>query len=282
MTTKVTSGKYVRVGSKKGPLVIGGALAKMEQDPSFIYVPMYMVAGPKDEVTEWLQENYPDTVKEALKTCYSKTTLKSSSVREAFENEVEAASKERKEVSVTRAEMRQVNLMVLVKLLQMYDNEKRTGEVSERTEPPEPKKSSSRSMKDKVSEISEEDKVLDVTTMKAKGTEGKKISMKSGSLKKRLSQIKSDPLYHVVYNSSAKSAASGVKNFLVNYGSFTKDQIETVVTAVKEGNIINLNKGKSPTRSPVMSPKRRQKKKVDVSGGDGNDLDNLLNSLPVN
>ena len=52
------AGKYTRVGSVKGPLVIGGALSKFEQDPSFVYVPMFRVAGPKDEVTEWLNENH--------------------------------------------------------------------------------------------------------------------------------------------------------------------------------------------------------------------------------
>ena len=33
------SGRYNRVGSKKGPLVIGGAISKFEQDPIFCICP---------------------------------------------------------------------------------------------------------------------------------------------------------------------------------------------------------------------------------------------------
>ena len=49
----IAAGKYTRVGEKKGPLAIGGAVKKMEEDPSFVYVPHYRVAGPRKDVETW-------------------------------------------------------------------------------------------------------------------------------------------------------------------------------------------------------------------------------------
>lgn len=268
------SGKYNRVGSKKGPLVIGGALSKIEQDPSFVYVPMYRVAGPEDEVAEWLKENHPDEAKTAMKGAYSKTTLKKKDVMSAFEKEVESASKERQEVTTFRNEMKQVNLMVLVKLLQLYSQ----GKKSTSSEPAEQK--TTKTLKEKLSEIQKEKKFLDVTNMTEKGTESKKIPLKKGSLKRHLSQNKKDVFYNVIYNPSSKASIQGVSNFMTLYGTFTEDQMATVTDAIGSGSIVNLNKAKSPTRSPLISPKRAKssKKKAQV---ESDDLDDLLDALPV-
>lgn len=270
MTTKVTSGKYVRVGSKKGPLVIGGAISKIEQDPSFVYVPMYRVAGPQDEVTTWLKENHPDEAKAAVKGWYSKTTLKNSSVRKAFDSEVEDASKERQESSQVRSEMKQVNLMALVKLLQIYNSQKK-----ESYSEPEV-----RTIKDKLLEIIKEKKVFDVSSMRENGTDGKRVLMKKGSTRGRLSQNKKDPFYHVVYNPASSDSVEGVRNFMKNYGSFTDEQIEKITSAVGSGATVNVGRTKSPTRSPLVSPKRSGKKiKAKVVD---HDLEDLLDEIPTN
>ena len=271
------SGKYNRVGSKKGPLVIGGALAKIEQDPSFIYVPMYRVAGPEDEVAEWLKENQPDEAKSAMKGAYTKSTLKKKDVMAAFEKEVDSASKERQEVTTYRNEMKQVNLMVLVKLLQLYSQNKKSD--SEETG----EKRTVKTLKDKMAEIQKEKKFLDVTGMSEKGTESRKVPLKKGSMKRHLSQNKKDVFYHVIYNPSSKSSVEGVSNFMRLYGTFTDDQMDTVTEAIASGSIINLNKTKSPTRSPLVSPKRAKssKKKAAAAPATDNDLDDLLDALPV-
>ena len=143
------SGRYNRVGSKKGPLVIGGALSKFESDSTFVYVPMFKVAGPKSEVSEWLQENHPDDMKTALKGCYSKATLKTASVRSAFEKEVEEASKHRQDFTQYRNEMKQVDLRVLVNILQMYDKMRKEDPDSVTVT----QRPNVRSMKDRLSEI---------------------------------------------------------------------------------------------------------------------------------
>ena len=267
------SGKYNRVGSKKGPLVIGGAIAKIEQDPTFVYVPMYRVAGPEDEVVQWLKENHPDEAKTALKGAYTKASLKKKDVMAAFEKEVESASRERQEVSTYRNEMKQVNLMVLVKLLQLYSQGKKSD-----TEDSGERKTT-KTLKDKLAEIQREKKFLDVTGMTEKGTESKKVPLKKGSLKRHLSQNKKDVFHHVIYNPSSKASIEGVSNFMRLYGTFTDDQMATVTEAISSGSIINLNKAKSPTRSPLVSPKRAKGKKK--AAPVDNDLDDLLDALPV-
>jgi len=270
------SGKYNRVGSKKGPLVIGGALSKFEQDPSFVYVPMYRVAGPEDEVMEWLKENHPDEAKTAMKGAYSKSSLKKKDVMTAFEAEVESASKERQDVTTFRNEMKQVNLMVLVKLLQLYSE----GKKSTPSELGEQK--TVKTLKEKLAEIQKEKKFLDVTNMTEKGTESKKIALKKGSLKRHLSQNKKDVFYHVIYNPSSKASIQGVSNFMTLYGTFTEEQMATVTDAIASGSIINLNKAKSPTRSPLVSPKRAKSSKKKVqSQVESDDLNDLLDALPV-
>jgi len=277
------AGKYTRVGAKKGPLVIGGALARFDQEPDFHYVPMYRVAGNKEEVTQWLQENHPDELKSAMKSSYSGQSLKSSStIRKAFEDEVNAASKERHEAASYRSAMKQVDLSILVKLLNIYEkNKKLAPPVSNSGD-----KKTIKSLKDKLQEIKTEKKFLDVSTMKEKGTDGKKVDMKKGSLKRHLSQDTGDLLHHVVYNPSSKTAVSGVINFMRVYGTFSDSQISRVKETLESGNMVNLNKTRSPARSPLISPKRGRKsaksKKTEVTDSGGDDLEDLLDSLPGN
>ena len=270
-TARVTAGRYTRVGDKKGPLVIGGAETKMAEDPSFTYVPLFRVAGPKKDVEDWLGENHPARVKEAMKSCYNTATLKSKGVRDAYEKELEHASEARATVSNTKAEMRQVNLMVLVRLLKIYDEQKRNG-VDENAVT---STKSSSDLKDKVKSLAEEDKVLDVTNMKAKGTDSKKMVMKDSSAKRRLSQQESDPFYHIVYNPKSKNSINGIKNFLKSYGGFDSDRISKISEAVSEGSVINISRGKSPTRSPMLSPSRRKQEKKNRK----EDVEDILDEL---
>lgn len=271
------SGKYNRVGSKKGPLVIGGALSKFDQDASFVYVPMYRVAGPKSEVMEWLEENHPDEAKTAMKGCYSKTTLKTASVREAFDREVETAARQRQEFTQYKNDMRQVDLRVLVNILQIYDQMKRDDPSSVVVS----SKSSGRTMKDRLTETISEGKFLDVTSMKEKGTESKRVDLKKGSMKRHLSQDKDDDLYRVIYNPTSKSSVKGVENFLRNYGGFSSSQISEIRQAVSSGNIVNLNKTRSPTRSPILSPKRAGRKSRATEQSRDDELEQLMDELPL-
>ena len=274
------AGRYTRVGSKKGPLVIGGALSKFEQEPDFVYVPMFRIAGPSGEVAEWLKENHSDESKTALKGSYSKSSLKTSSIRSAFDKEVEAASKERQEQSSFRQELKSVNLMVLVNLLQKYDSLKKTeGESGETV------KKVVRTLRDKLVDIVKEKRFLDVTNMNDKGTDSKKVKVEKGSMKRHLSQSKKDPLYHVVYNASSKSAVDGVRNFMMQYGTFSEREISMATDAVADGSMVNLNKTKSPTRSPLVSPRRQKtakSRKTMVTDSAGDELDDILNALPGN
>ena len=234
----------------------------MEEDSSFTYVPMYRIAGPLKDVETWLQENHPDESKEALKGCYNKSTLKSKSIREAFEREIIDANEEREASLASKNEIRKVNLMVLVKLLKLYESQKKTEEVDR----PE-QKSAKQTLKERVASLSSEKKILDITNMKKKGTDTKKMVFKDGSSKRRISQDPKDPLYNVVYNPTQKQSVEGVKNFLTHYGGFKDSQIEKLVSAVSEGSIINVSRGKSPTRS-MISPRRSRKKKEEEDLGD--------------
>lgn len=251
-------GKYMRVGEKKGPLAIGGALKKMEEDSSFLYLPTYHVAGPEGDVRKWLEEKKKmdelneKSVTEALRSAYSKKSLREKNVREAFDREVNDASEARASTMSSKAEMRQVNLMVLVDIYNRYREQKKANpglykQSSQNTE----------ELKEKIKNLPE-GKVLDVTNMKRKGTDTKRISFKEGGKKKRLSQQEGDALYRVVYDPSNKSLSStGVKNFLVNYGGMDNSKIEQIVDSIKGGETVNINKAKSPARSPLFSPRRK-------------------------
>ena len=266
MESKHGAGVYTRVGEKKGPLVIRGALKRMEEDPSFVYVPMYRVAGPLKEVKSWLKEHHPDESSSALEECYSRDNLEKDEVRDLFEQEVEDANAERAAALHSKNEFKTVNLMVLVRLIKMYEEQKKSQPPKEKKERPV-----TSSLKDKVKALVDEKKVLDITGMKKKGTDAKKLVLKDGSSKRRLSQDPKDSLYHVVYSPESKSSVSGVRHFLENYGGFKAAQIDKLVAAVKDGSVINIAKGKSPTRS-LISPRRSRKTKQVKEEDDVDDL----------
>ena len=269
------SGKYMRVGEKKGPLAIGGALKKMEEDSSFLYLPTYRVAGPEKDVKKYLEEKKEadelneKSVREAMKSAYSKGSLQDESVREAFDKEVSDASEARANTMSSKAEMRQVNLMVLVDIYNRYREEKKANPgmhkvVSRVTE----------ELKEKIKSMPE-GKVLDVTNMKRKGTDSKRVAFKEGGKKKRLSQQEGDALHKVVYDPSNKGlAATGVKNFLINYGGLDSSKVEQIVGSIKSGETVNINKAKSPTRSPLVSPRRRKAASAPVD-----ELDDYLDNM---
>ena len=137
-----------------------------------------------------------------------------------------------------------------------------------------------RTMKDRLNDIIADGKFLDVSSMKEKGTEGKRVVLKSGSLKRHLSQNKEDPLHSVVYNPTSKSSIKGVEYFLKNYGGFSSSQISEIKEAISQGSIVNMNRTKSPTRSPILSPKRARKGKAKPAVQQEDDLDDLLEALP--
>lgn len=271
MAARATAGRYTRVGAKKGPLVIGGAEKKIAEEPDFMYVPLFRVAGPKADVEEWLKENHPDRAKEAIKSCYSAQTLKTKSVRSAFERELENASEARAVASEARASLRAVDLGFLPKLLKIYDEQRRNGVDENQLVGSK----SGSDLKAKVKSLASEGKVLDITTMKAKGTETKKMVMKDNSNKRRLSQHSADPFYHVVYNPKNKQSVAGVRNFLKLHGGFEKERITKLSQAVADGEVINISRGKSPTRSPMLSPSRRGKDRKQTK----EDLDEFLDDL---
>lgn len=239
-----TAGKYIRVGKKKGPLQISGALKKLEQESNFVYLPMFKVAGPKDEVMEWLQENHQDEKKEALKTCYSKTNLKNKNILEAFNNEVKESENVRQEVNKIRSEMRSVNLMILTELVKIYDRNKKTVYEKE-----------IETFKDKIELLKNDNKCLDITNLTKKGSEGKKVMLTDTSQKKRLSQHVHELFYNMVYNPHSMSRFEGVRNALTLFGGFTDKQIKDITKQLENpDNIVNINTQRSPVRSPNRKP----------------------------
>lgn len=245
-----TAGKYNRVGKKKGPLQISGALKKMEEDKTFMYIPMFRVAGPKVELHEWLDTHHPDDKNVAISTAYSIGNLKKKNILSAFNKEVSEAEELRKQVSQTRSEMKSVNLMVLTELVKIYDRTKKLVYEKE-----------IETFKDKIEMLKNDNKCLDITNLTKKGSEGKKVTMTGISTKKRLSQNSNELFYNMVYNSESTSRFEGVRNALVLYGGFTERQIKDITKQLEDPkNIININTQRSPVRSPrrpvVDSPPR--------------------------
>jgi len=255
-------GVYFRVGSKNGPLVIGGAKKKMEEDPTFTYVPLYMKAAPLAEIESWLDEKHPKKKKEALKGCYNLENLKRPKISDAFTREIENAEEERRLVNEEKKNSLNTNLDVLGRLVSLHREQKK----NEKDDPSLTKTSKrTTSLKDKVKALKGEGVVLDVTNMNENGTKALKVKWSGKSSKRRLSSDKSDRFYYVVYNSENEHAPEGVRNFLENYGGFSESQINGVVETIEEGNQPNFSKGRSPGRRspPLLSPSSRKKK----SGG---------------
>ena len=240
-----TAGRYNRVGSKKGPLIISGAEKKIAEDKTFMYVPMFKVAGPEKEVAEWLTQNHPDDKDVAIKTAYCKRTLKTKSIRMAFDKEIDDANEIRNQVNQSRADMRSVNLMILSELIKIYDSSRKNLYEKEQF-----------TFKDKLEMIKNENKCFDVTNLSKKGTDGKKVMLTDMSIKKRLSQNSNELFYNVVYNPNSDRRFEGVSNLMTLVGGFTTKQIASVLEQIKvSSNIVNITTQRSPTRSPV-SPNR--------------------------
>lgn len=266
---KSAPGKYERVGEQKGPLNLGGALAKMEEDPDIVYVPKHHVVGTKKEITEWLKEKHPDeNVKSVLANSYSKDTLENPDVMQAFEQEIKLAQKDREQSRAHRDTLRTMNLDFLTTFIQTYEKEQRSRPKAERTVVDSRQVKTADTLKKKVKALKDENKVLDVTNMKKTGKDARKLSSDEKELgsRKRLAQSDTVAFFHVVYNPANKSAADGVRNFLKLYGGFETDKISAIVEQVKAGSDINIGVAKSPTRVNLLTPTRRKprsKREVD-------------------
>lgn len=258
MKGKQAPGKYNRVGAQKGPLNLGGALTKMEEDPSMVYVPQYHVAGTKKEITAWLKEHKPeDKVGDVLASSYSKENLEDEDLREAFEQEVQLAQRDRDQARDHRDQLRVMNLDFLTTFIRTWEEEERNRPKSERSGNVNSKAAAS--LKQKVKGLKDEEKVLDVTLMKKNGKDAKKHPADKLGNRKRLAQSDSVSFYNVVYNHSNKSASDGVRNFLRLHGGFETEKIAAIVDQVRTGSEINIGLAKSPTRSTLASPTRRNR-----------------------
>ena len=256
-SVKSAPGKYDRIGDQKGPLNLGGARAKMSENPDFVYVPHHHVAGSRKEVTKWLKEHHPsDNVKEVLSASYSEDTLADEDTLEAFEQEILLAQKDREQARDHRDQLRKMNLDFLTTFILTYEEEQRSRPKNERDGNAHSKAAST--LKDKVKSLGDESRVLDVTSMKKSGKDAKKFPDKEGGNKKRLAQSSGIPFYNVVYNPSNKSSADGVRNFLKLYGGFETEKISAIVDKVKAGVDINIGQAKSPTRASLLTPTRRR------------------------
>lgn len=256
----MTSGKYTRVGASKGPLTIGGAEKKMTEDSSFTYVPQFGVAGPLSDVEAHLKEHHPSDASKALQSAYNLKNLKKATVRKAFTKEMEEWEEQREERTKRRQAERETNLLILVELLRRYQEQRRTdGTVAG-------KKSGHRTLRDKLAEVVSSGKVMDVTSAREKAKGVTRVLMKSNSIKRRLASDEADPLYNVVYNPRVESRSEGVRHFLVEYGGFSDEQIESIVTAVTDGadftvrtttTPVSTSRPSSPLTKRFTSPLRR-------------------------
>ena len=244
----MTTGKYTRVGTTKGPLTIGGAEKKMQEDSTFTYVPQYSVAGPLDEVEVWLKETHPEDAQKALTSAYNLKNLKKAAVRKAFTKEMDKWEEHRHEESKRRQDERQINLMILVSWLKRYNDQRRADGTTG------VKKTGRKTLRDKLSEVVAAGKVMDVTTCKEKGVGITRVVLKNNSVKKRLVEDESDPLHYVIYNPRVETAGDGVRHFLVEYGGFTDDQISTVVDSLGTDTEVSLKRTVTPSKARHSSP----------------------------
>jgi hypothetical protein len=257
----MTTGKYTRVGDVKGPLTIGGSEKKMQEDSSFTYVPAFHVAGPLSDVEAWLKENHPDESSKALLSAFNLKNLKKAGVKKAYTKELEEWKLQKEQRSKTRQDEKSINLLILVELLKRYQHQRKTD--SSLTS-----KSSVKTLRDKLAEVVSSGKVMDVTSAREGGKGISRVTLKSNSVKKRLSENSSDPLHNVVYNPRTENCHEGVRHFMVEYGGFSDEQIDTVVSAVSGGSEVTVVTSTTPvstsrTTSPLTkrftSPLRRNR-----------------------
>lgn len=253
------AGVYERVGSRTGPLVIGGAERKWQEDPTFCYIPGERIAAPLAEMKKFLKEHHKDDMKELLKGAFYPENMEAKkAVRDAFKREVENAEEERKCQNEDRKKKLRLNLELVVKLEKLMRKQKKDQKDSKVTTKSATGKRHT-DLKSRVKALKGEGKVLNITKMDENGKGAKKETWKSGPNRRRLSNDKSDRFYNVVYDPQREESAEGARNFLLKHGGFDESQIETVVGTIEEGNRPNFSRGKSPTRSPHLSPKNKRK-----------------------
>ena len=271
----MTTGRYTRVGAAKGPLTIGGAERKMEEDSSLLYVAQFCVAGPLSEVEQYLKEHHPSEVSKALLSAYNMKNLKKAGVRKAFTKELEEWQKIKEEKTMKRQAERETNLLILVELLRRYQEQRReAGLIGE-------KKTGRRTLRDKLSEVVSTGKVMDVTSAQEKGKGITRVVIKNNSIKRRLNEDESDPLYNVVYNPRTDGASNGVKNFLVEYGGFTDDQISTIVDAIVSGQDPKVTRTTTPVSSKRPSSPLTKRFTSPLRRNQDSSVDALLDGLNV-
>ena len=270
----MTTGKYTRVGSAKGSLTIGGAEKKMEEDSTFTYVPAHSVAGPLAEVEAWLKENHPDDASKALLSAYNLKNLKKAGVRKAFAKEMEDWQKVREERSRERQEERQINLLILVELLKRYQEQRKELSMTDGV-----KRTGRKTLRDKLAETVSAGKVMDVTSAQEKGKGISRVVIKNNSIKRRLAHDESDPLYNVVYNPRIESASVGVSNFLVEYGGFSNEQIQTIVDAVSSGAEVQVTRTITPVAADRPSSPLTKRFTSPLRRNQDSSVDDLLQGL---
>lgn len=270
----MTTGKYTRVGSAKGTLTIGGAEKKMEEDSSFTYVPSHQVAGPLSEVEAWLKEHHPDDASKSLLASYNLKNLKKAGVRKAFAKELEDWQQVKEEKSRERQEERQINLLILVELLKRYQEQRKESLAESGGQ-----RIGRKTLRDKLAEVVSAGKVMDVTSAQEKGKGITRIVMKNNSIKRRLAQDDSDVLYNVVYNPRIETASQGVRNFLVEYGGFSDQQVDTIVEAVSSGGEVQVSRTLTPVTSSRPSSPLTKRFTSPLRRNQDSSVDDLLEGL---
>jgi len=268
----MTTGRYTRIGSSKGPLTIGGAERKMEEDSTFTYLPGYNVAGTLSEIETWLTEHkHPDDAKASLQHAFNVKNLKKAGVRKAFIKELEQWQEHREDAQRKRQDDRQINLLILVEFLKRYQSQRKTDGLSRPS-------GGRKTIRDKLAEVVVSGKVMDVTSTQEKGRGITRAVMKNNSIKKRLVQDPADPLYNVVYNPKTATVGIGVRNFLTEYGGFTDGQISEIVDAISDNREVSVVRTVTPSRQRTSSPLTKRfssplRREMDTS------VDDLLDNL---
>jgi hypothetical protein len=259
--TEAAPGVYKRVGSKTGPLVIGGAEKRMEKDETFTYEPVYKIAAPLDELEEYLSKNHKKEKKSLLKGAYNLDNMENKKIRESFEREVENAMEERQAQNQLQKRRLNIDLNTVINLAKWRREEKK----DEKAEKAASRPASTRNMtlKDKVKGLKSKGEVLDVTNMNEKGHKGRMAKWDSKLERRRLSTDRADQFYRVIYNPRSEKRIDGVRNFLENYGNFEEAQIDHVLDQLESGGKVKLSPGRSPLRSKDLSPRSRRKAKKD-------------------
>ncbi len=269
----MTTGRYTRVGTTKGPLTIGGAERKMEEDSTFTYVPQFSVAGPLSEIETWLREEHPNETTKTLLSSYNLKNLKKAGVRKAFTKELEDWQRVKDKRQTERQAERETNLLILVELLHRYQDQRRAdGLIGE-------KKIGRKTLRDKLSEVVSAGKAMDVTNSQEKGKGITRVVVKSNSIKRRLNEDESDPLYNVVYNPRTEGASNGVRNFLVEYGGFTDSQISDIVDAITAGQDPKVTRTTTPVPSDRPSSPLTKRFTSPLRRNNDSSVDDLLDGL---